>query len=432
MRRILTCFLIFAVTFGVLSYRLVSIGGLDKPPLGGDERDYEALAYNVWKGRGFGFFWSDPEWQAPYLGAPETAGAVEGRASGYYPTTYRPPAFPALWAATYAIVGRDFGLIRFVNAALMAGAVAFAAAIALEFAGLAAALLTAVLLLQSPDVTSFALERQAEALATFLVSLLVWLWVSSSRRPPSLRTAAISGAVLGLLMLSRSMFVFWLPIVVFVPTGTPVPGGPGRWRVSACTVLACLVVVAPWWTRNIVVTGAFLPTGSQGHINLPAGFSQRALDNEGRWRSNPGDGAPELEAAGIDPFSLDTRSGWRSIGLRSPVAWMRTHPREVVRLMGLHVWQELRPRRGRTDWTLLVPAVVLALVVFRRHPGTPAVALALAAMFMSVALTWGSIGKFVLPVHPTAVAIVAAMAMTILAAVARTARRASAPIVPGR
>ena len=427
MRRILTCLLIFAVTFGVLSYRIVRIGAFNQPPLGGDERDYEALAYNLWKGRGFGFFWSDPEWRAPYLRVAEAAGAAEGLESGYYPTTYRPPAFPMLWSATHAIVGRDFGLIRIVNAALMAGAVAFAAATALQFAGIAAAVLTAVLLLQSPDVTLFARERQAEPLATFFVSLLVWLWVSNSQRPPSVGRSVASGAVLGLLMLSRSIFVLWLPFAAFMPTGKAVPGGPGRWSVRACGVIVCLLVVAPWWARNIVVTGAFLPTGAQGHINLPAGFSQRALDNEGRWRSNSGDGAAELEAAGIDPFSIEYEVRLAEHRFSLAVAWMRAHPVEVVRLMWLHVWQELRVRRGRTDWTFLVPAVVVALVIFRRHPGTPAVALALAAMLMSVALTWGSIGKFILPVLPTVVALVAALAVAIFASVVRAVSRTSAP-----
>ena len=228
-------------------------------------------------------------------------------------------------------------------------------------------------------------------------------------------------------MLSRSMFVLWLPFAAFMPTGKAVPGGPGRWSVRACGVLVCLLVVAPWWARNIVVTGAFLPTGSQGHINLPAGFSQRALDNEGRWRSNSGDGAAELEAAGIDPFSIEYEVRLARHRFSLAVAWMRTHPVEVVRLMWLHVWQELRPRRGRTDWTSLVPAVVVALVIFRRHPGTPAVALALAAMSMSVALTWGSIGKFILPVLPTVVALVAALAVAIFASVVRAVRRTSAP-----
>ena len=66
---------IFLVTFGVLAAR-ISTPDLYDPPPGGDERDYEALAYNLWKGRGFGYFWSDPEWRAPYLSVPSAAGAV--------------------------------------------------------------------------------------------------------------------------------------------------------------------------------------------------------------------------------------------------------------------------------------------------------------------------------------------------------------------
>ena len=107
-------------------------------------------------------------------------------------------------------------------------------------------------------------------------------------------------------------------------------------------MIACLLVVAPWWARNIAITGAFLPTGSQGHINLPAGFSQRALDNEGRGRSNSGDGAQELEAAGIDPHSLEYEVRLAQHRFALARAWMRSHPREVIELMGLHVWQELR------------------------------------------------------------------------------------------
>jgi 4-amino-4-deoxy-L-arabinose transferase-like glycosyltransferase len=414
MRRSLTCLLIFFVTFGVLSYRIVQIGDLHTPPFGGDERDYEALAYNLWKGRGLGFFWSDPEWRAPYLSMSESAGALDGLSSGYYPTTYRPPLFPALWALVDLVVGRDFGVIRLVNAALMAGAVTCAAATAIHFAGIPAAVLTAVLLLITPDTTLFARERQAEPLATFFVSLLVWLWTSSRVRSPSIRRGVLSGVALGLLILSRSMFVFWLPLAAFMPVGSAVPGSPTRMRVRASCVLACLIVVAPWWARNIVITGAFLPTGSQGHINLPAGFSQRALDNEGRWRSNDGDGAQELEAAGIDPYSLEYEVRLAEHRFALARTWMLAHPREVIRLMYLHVWQELRPRRGRTDWMLLVSAVAVALVVFRRHPATPIVALVFAAMLGSVALTWGSIGKFVVPVLPVSVAMVAALVVEIL------------------
>lgn len=279
---------IFFVTFGVLAAR-VSTPDLYDPPPGGDERDYEALAYNLWKGRGFGSFWSDPEWRAPYLSVPSAAGAVRDLESNYYLTTYRPPAFPALWALTYHAAGRDFGTIRFVNAALMAAAVTLAAAIALEFA---------------------------------------------------------------------SIFVIWLPAAMLMPARPSLRGGTRRWVERACCVGACLLVVGPWWMRNIILTGAFLPTGTQGPINLTAGFSQRALDNEGRWRSNSGDGAKEIEDAGVDPYSVEYEV--RLARHRSALArdWMWDHPREVLQLMGLHVWQEFRTRRARTDWALLLPAFV--------------------------------------------------------------------------
>jgi len=415
---------IFFVTFGVLAAR-VSTPDLYDPPPGGDERDYEALAYNLWKGRGFGYFWSDPEWRAPYLSVPAAAGAVRDLESNYYPTTYRPPAFPALWALTYHVAGRDFGTIRFVNAALMAGAVTLAAAIALEFSGLAAAFVAAVVLIQIPDISVFARERLTEALATLLVALLAWMWVRSSTREPSVRTAVLSGAVLGLMILARSIFVIWLPAAMLMPAKPSLPGSTRRWVARACCVGACLLVVGPWWTRNIILTGAFLPTGTQGPINLTAGFSQRALDNEGRWRSNSGDGAKEIEDAGVDPYSVEYEV--RLARHRSALAreWMWNHPREVVQLMGLHVWQEFRTRRARTDWTLLLPAFVVALLYFHRHPGVRSMLVLFAATLLSIALTWGVTGRFVVPLQPLAAAMASAMAVSIVMDLARLVRQRS-------
>ena len=414
----------FVATFGIFAER-VSGPGLHDPPPGGDERDYEALAFNLWKGRGFGYYWNDPEWRAPYLADPSTAGAVPEGESGYNPTAYRPPAFPFLWAITYATVGRDFGAIRFVNAALMAAATTCAAAIAMTMGGLAAALVTAIVLVLIPDLSLFAHERLTEALATFLVSLLAWLWTSASTREPSVGRALASGAVLGLLILARSIFVIWLPIALLMPSKRPSPGGTRRSVAAAYCLAACLLVAGPWWIRNIAVTGAFMPMGTQGSINLPAGFSQRALDNEGRWRSNSGDGAQEIEASGVNPFSIDyeVRLGQHRAGLAR--AWMRDHPGDVVRLMGLHVWQELRTRRGHTDWTWLLPPFLLALVYFRRHPASVPAATIFGATIVSIALTWGVTGRFLIPVQPLAVAVASAMGVSLAAQVIRTIGRRS-------
>jgi 4-amino-4-deoxy-L-arabinose transferase-like glycosyltransferase len=421
MLRRLTFPAIFLTAFGLFAGPPFRAGTMNEPPRGGDARDYEAIAFNLWKGRGFGYYWSDPAWQQPYRDA-GFAAAIGDRQSGYYPTTYRPPAFPFLWALVYGTVGRNFAAVRIINCALMAGAVTLGAAVAAHFAGLAAAVAAAVLLLQSPHLSQFSLELLTEPLATFLVSLLVWLWVSRSDREVSARAAAVSGAVLGLLVLARSIFVLWLPIALLMP-GRPAAGGTGLWRARAICVLACLLIVAPWWARNILITEALLPMGSQGPINLPAGFSQRALDNQGRWRSNTGDGAPELIASGVDPFSLEYEVRLARHRSALTLNWMREHPRDVVRLLGMHVWQELRPRRRPTPWDLLFPAAVVALIYFRRRPGILAVTLILGATLASIALTWGATGRFMIPVQPLMLALVSAMLISMAGHLAQGLRR---------
>jgi 4-amino-4-deoxy-L-arabinose transferase-like glycosyltransferase len=421
MLRKLTFLAIFLTAFGLFAGPRFRAGAMNEPPRGGDARDYEAIAFNLWKGRGFGYYWSDPAWQQPYRAA-GFAAAIGDRQSGYYPTTYRPPAFPFLWALVYGTVGRNFAAVRIINCALMAGAVTLGAAVAAHFAGLAAAVAAAVLLLQSPHLTEFSLELLTEPLATFLVSLLVWLWVSRSNREVSARAAAVSGVVLGLLVLARSIFVLWLPIALLMP-GKPTTGGTGLWRARAICVLACVLVVAPWWTRNILITGAFLPMGSQGPINLPAGFSQRAVDNQGRWRSNRGDGAAELIASGVDPFSLEYEVRLAQHRSALTLNWMREHPRDVVRLLGMHVWQELRPRRRPSPWDLLFPAAVVALIYFRRRAGILAVSLVLGATLTSIALTWGATGRFMVPVQPLMLALVSAMLISMAGHLAQGLRR---------
>jgi hypothetical protein len=87
---------------------------------------------------------------------------------------------------------------------------------------------------------------------------------------------------------------------------------------------------------------------------------------------------------------------------------MREHPTDVARLMGLHVWQELRPR-GHLLWDLLLPAAAIAAVVFRKSPGIGIIVLMVAANIVSVALTWGAGGRFMIPVQPLLLALVGAM-----------------------
>ena len=61
---------IFLITFGIYVMRASTSGALREPPETGDGHDYDAIAFNVWQGRGFGYEWSDENWRKPYEGIP--------------------------------------------------------------------------------------------------------------------------------------------------------------------------------------------------------------------------------------------------------------------------------------------------------------------------------------------------------------------------
>lgn len=412
--------MIFAVALATYVSRAHDSGRLANPPEPGDSHDYDAIAYNLWKLRGYGYYWSDPEYRAPYIGRSGYRSLLS-RESEYYPTAYRPPLLPVVLSAVYAVTDRNFAAWRLLNCAIFAGAVTLAAAIAAHFGGLLAAPLTAWVVLQSPQLTRYSQMFMTEGLAALLVTLLAYLFVRNSRRPWTTRAALGCGLVLGTLLASRSIFALWILLAFMIPPVQDASGARRVWLGKAVCVLACFLVISPWWIRNILVTGAFMPTGTQAPLNLPMGFGPRALKYEGIWRSNPGDGTEELREANVNPFSMEYEV--RLAQIRSGIAlkWMRENPVDVLRLMWLHVWQEVRPR-GRMPWDALLPAGCVALLFFRRTRPAGALAIMLFAQLMSVALTWGAGGRFLVPVHPLLMALVCAMA-------AALAVRAGAPVL---
>lgn len=410
---------IFAVAFGTYAAKAYQSGRLDAPPEPGDSHDYDAIAFNLWKLRGYGYYWSDPEYRAPYeqYGGSSRYRNLLSRQSDYYPTAYRPPAFPVLLSATYAATDRNFAAWRLINCAIVAGAATLAAAVSAHFAGLLAAPVTAFLVLQSAQLTRSSQVFMTEGMAAFLVVLLAWLWVANSRDRWTIRRAGRFGLALGALLATRSIFVLWTPLAIFVP---PVQNASGRtrpWLGRAVCLVCCLLVIAPWWIRNVVVTGAFMPTGTQAPLNLPSGFGPRALLYEGLWRSNRV-GVEEASVRNLSPYSIEYEVELARIRSAVTLKWIREHPADVLRLMVLHVWQEIRPR-DRFLWDLLLPAAGVALVYFRRTVGTGGVALMLGANIVSVALTWGAGGRFMLPVQPLMLALVCAMVVSVLAGAGR-------------
>lgn len=179
-------------------------------------------------------------------------------------------------------------------------------------------------------------------------------------------------------------------------------------------MLAALVIIVPWWIRNTVVLDTFMPLGTQGALNMPAGFGPLALQFEGVWSSNPGDDWARIDELKLDPVTAEVRVA--RLRSRATLEWMRAHPREVARLMVLHVWQEIRPRNSPyhpTDAWLL-PMAALAAWVLRRSPGVSVIVAVTAVNLAGIALTWSVAGRFMAPVQPMLAALVGAALVVVL------------------
>lgn len=394
---------IFLASFGIYVTRASTSGAFREPPETGDGHDYDAIAFNVWQGRGFGYQWSDEEWRKPYEGIPRYR-LLLSRKSDYYPTTYRPPAMPYLLTAVYAIAGRNFTAWRVVNCAITAGAVTTAAIISAQFGGIPAAAVTAAILLQSRELTRYSAMFMTEPLAALMLTLLAWTWVRNAKDGWTARRAMLSGAAMGGLLAARTIFILTTPVLAILPGNDLSFGSRLAWKTKAICLAVAIVVISPWWIRNIVVLDAFMPLGTQGGINLPMGFGPRALRHQGIWASNPGDGWPEIAALELDVVTSEVMLAKHR--QRLTLNWMMENPGQVLHLMRLHVTQELKPGRDvYSRW--LLPAAAVGAAVLWKFPAAWVLALIVCANILSVAMTYSAGGRFMVPVQPLLAALAA-------------------------
>jgi hypothetical protein len=282
----------FAVVFLFMFFFYIGraiwlMGTLDyAPSYIGDQTDYDLIDVRISKMRGFGRNIDDPDYLAAYkeVGLDTTLRTSYFSAGYTVPsvTTTRPPALPFLIAMARWTFGRQFWAIRTLNAAFMAAAVALGGVFCLRAIGWVPALLCLVLLwcpagILKSDLNDFSTDLLTENLACLCVTTMA-CWMQSLAPRSSPWSWAGVGVVAGLAVLTRTSFALWLPGLVIL-THLLV-----RSRlVSVLFFASALIVVLPWFARNYVVLHAFMPLGAQGSIDLPAAFSDAAVEHGGLW-----------------------------------------------------------------------------------------------------------------------------------------------------
>jgi len=182
------------------------------------------------------------------------------------------PLYPYFLGLMYSLFGRDFTLVRIIQAAGGATTVMLAFLIGRRLFRPSAALAGVVLLMLCASVTFFETEMLMEWLGALLNCFALWLLVTShedSRWP----RYALVGAALGLSALARaSILIFALFTLVWVWRTT----GVRRRSLSLAYVGALVVMLLPAIIHNAVVSHVFLPVTSNAGVNFYIGNSRTA------------------------------------------------------------------------------------------------------------------------------------------------------------
>lgn len=238
----------------------------------GDAFNYVALANGLTAGRGLSIY--EP--------------SVGGTMLAFYP-----PGYPLLLGGWSVLFGTStlslFALNALIDAAAAAMLYRLAAMIGRAGAGRSAAwayLIWPSVLLSSP-------LAQKEGLCVLLVLALAVAWLRAVERP-GWATAALVGAIAALLALTQPGQAPLGPLfgLALIPLA--------RFRTVAKAASRALpfavVAMLPWWVRNWLVLGAFVPLTSAGPISLWVGNNP---DATGNWLPLPERlrGLPELGCA---------------------------------------------------------------------------------------------------------------------------------------
>ena len=345
---------------------------------------YENMAYHLSTGRGFWIDWQDPKWKEPYEQSAERDDFrvyLDAPAQSM-PMTGRPPLFPALIAIVYRFVDRGptaFAVVRVLSALCLALGCAIAVANAASVMktcemcgrkfspwsvglGCASAIMLAA---SNRTLLSYASDFLTEPLALLLTQLLVaaLLLIIHSRnttvpQPLAWWLVVAMGVVIAGMILSRSLFVLWLPglwwLLVVLRTSH-------RLRDATWIMVVAMLCISPWWIRNCLVLDRFMPLGTQGPITLLGGYCDEALTGGGDWQHAPEQSLRQVmrenEAFNALPTDVARELMIADESKRLVRAWVADHWTELPRLFVARVVTHWNPYTGKSlVWRLLILA----------------------------------------------------------------------------
>ncbi len=393
------------------------------PKPSGDGPDYENIAYHLWQGEGFLFDNQDADWRRIYESSPHDYGSYLDEPARRLLTTGRPPLLPLVISAVYTVVGRNvwaFAAVRIVLITCVAISGGLAVRLTAELLSSlhiarnsrlqrisfwAGCLGTLALVATNRTIRDYATDFLTEPIALLLMQVFViTLYTLGTRdNKQRWRLAVGAGCTLGALILTRSMFIVWLPALWgLIALATPA-GRRQRFGIATLVIVVSCLVCSPWWLRNCVVLHAWMPLGTQGSITLLGGYSDAALHSNGDWQPEP-EIALRAELATRPDFQQLESDAQRELVVSQVAgarvrAWLLSHLDALPTLIAKRIYVHWNPYSGRSLlWKIAILLGVLGLMWYRDRAGYWLVGLPLISTLV-VAGFYSTGGRFLVPLY---------------------------------
>lgn len=246
-------------------------------------------------------------------------------------TAFRPPLWPILIAAIYAVVGIDVQAAQLLCAVFGAGTCALVYLFARDLFGRRVALVTGLIAAVYAGMFIWDGWLFSESLFIFL-QMVFLLAVLRLQRTHNWRWAVLGGVALSLSALARPNGALLLALVALW-TGIMLVGKIVPWRVLiprvALLAVVALAVIVPWSLRDATVTGSILPMSTIG-TTLAGAYNDMTVQPSsglyGLWWLPPSENADFHPHTSADEVALE----------RTALTWISAHPDQTRTLLGVH------------------------------------------------------------------------------------------------
>jgi hypothetical protein len=327
---------VLAILLAAGALLLVNVSGAPVELAGPDGETYERLGHRAA--------------QAPWLFS-----------CGNFSHAYWSPGWVATIGAIYKVAGREPFAVRAFLVLVALAAAWITSRVALRLSGAVAAVLAPALFLLSTLVFGYTTYFQYEIVLALLVAASGAL-LYGARSAPGIPRALGAGLLLGAAALISPRVLVFAPLLALASRW---------WRPALWLALGIVVVLAPWTVRNYRCFGEFIPTTSNGGVNLYIAHNPNAT---GGYYLPPEDQRPDYEKT--------DNAAWA----REALAYVGSHPGQTVSRAFKKAARFWNPHYGDQLIVVLLFVVGWVRLVRVRPPRSPELMWVLAAPFVMTAV----------------------------------------------